>query len=223
MSKSLDNQQKGRRVAFFALLAATAAAAATAIVGPANVGSIISPDEPPVAATSEPAPRSTQSETGTAEPTPTPTPTPTLAPPEQEAVDEAAESASEVVEVINNVLGSEEKEVPTDLSQFASGFVEGEVLAMATEWEKLGYRQVGEAVITEVTLKSSNLEADPQTVELNVCIDSSGIDVLDQNGNSLKESLYNPGHPVLNVYGAVKVDGVWKLTTHEIPTDGNCT
>lgn len=62
----------------------------------------------------------------------------------------------------------------------------------AREQLDLGYRQVGDAVMTSVTASDVNLEATPATMTLTVCVDTSGIDVLDAAGNSLKASLYNP-------------------------------
>ncbi|MET0714519.1 MAG: hypothetical protein ABWY57_06370 [Mycetocola sp.] len=103
-----------------------------------------------------------------------------------------------------------------------TGFVQGERQAMAEEREQLGYKQIGEATITSVTTREIDLTATPPTVILDVCIDASKIDVVDENGNSLKDRMYNPGGPVLHTYGAQYIDGLWKIATHEIPDSAPC-
>lgn len=113
--------------------------------------------------------------------------------------------------------------VPDDLADYTTGFVQGEVEAMAAERESLGYTQVGAAVITSIEVRKARLDATTPRITLDVCIDSSGIDVLDSTGASLKASLYDPGHPVLNRYGAEYRDGAWKISTHEIPENGHCS
>ena len=108
------------------------------------------------------------------------------------------------------------------IEAIATGFVEGEMRALATERIQLGYKQVGTAVVTSVTVQSMDLEGEPPTAILAVCVDTSDIDVVDSNGNSVGDQLYRPGHPVLHLYGAVFTDGLWKLSTHEIPDGASC-
>lgn len=108
------------------------------------------------------------------------------------------------------------------LENIATGFVQGELQALADERAELRFTQVGEAKVVSVTTRSVDLTADPPTVILDVCIDASGIDVLDENGNSQKDRMYNPGFPTLHSYGAQYIDGLWKIATHEIPDSAPC-
>ena len=133
------------------------------------------------------------------------------------AASAAASAVTSVITATNSLLTTPGS-VPKDLARFTGGFVEGELLALAAERESLGYTQVGTTVITSITTAKKNLDGDPPTVVLNVCIDSSGVDVLDASGASLKASLYDPGHPVLNVYGAQYIDGTWKIVSHDLPS-----
>jgi len=105
----------------------------------------------------------------------------------------------------------------------ATGFVLGEMRAMAQQQQALGHRQVGAASVTSVDVVKRDLKASPPTMVLAVCVDVSDIDVLDSNDRSLKDALYNPGHPVKHLYGAVFTGEVWKVSTHEIPIKQDCT
>ncbi|MFD6816903.1 MULTISPECIES: hypothetical protein [Microbacterium] len=104
----------------------------------------------------------------------------------------------------------------------ATGWVLGEVQSHAREQMDLGYTQTGKAVVTSVTPTAVDLASSPATITLKVCVDVSDIDVKDAAGNSLKDSLYNPGHPVAHIYGAVFEDDTWKISSHEIPDVQDC-
>jgi hypothetical protein len=140
---------------------------------------------------------------------------------EAESVEAADVAITAVIEASAEIAQRADGE--TDgVELIATGFVQGELQAMAEEREQLGYKQIGEAKITSVTTRAIDLTATPPTVILDVCIDASGIDVVDENGNSLKDRMYNPGGPVLHTYGAQYIDGLWKIATHEIPDSAPC-
>ncbi|MDW4573601.1 hypothetical protein R8Z57_12530 [Microbacterium sp. M3] len=149
---------------------------------------------------------------------------PTAAPlsPSQDDEVERAESAAVAVVAAANEIAQRADGSAIGVDEIATGFVLGELESAAREQFDLGYRQVGEAKVTQTTASNVDLGADPATMILTVCVDVSGIDVLDETGKSLKASLYNPGRPVKHVYGAVFADDVWKLATHEIPDDQDC-
>lgn len=141
--------------------------------------------------------------------------------------DEAAEAAraettvTSLVAVINEI--SERGDGATaGIDAIATGWVLGELESHAREQFDLGYRQVGEAKITSIDATEVDLSASPATITLKVCLDVSGIDVLDASGNSLQGSLYNPGHPVAHLYGAIFEDDTWKISTHDIPDTQDC-
>jgi len=149
-----------------------------------------------------------------------PSPAP-LSPSEDDEVERAETTAAAVVAATNEIAQRGDGSA-VGLDQIATGFVLGELESSAREQFDLGYRQVGEARVTQTTASDVDLSVDPQTMTLTVCVDVSDIDVLDETGKSLKASLYDPGRPVKHVYGAVFEDGVWKLATHQIPDDQDC-
>lgn len=174
-----------------------------------------------------PAPAPSPDDSATPEPPSTeplpieaPTPAP-LTDSEEVEVERATDTATVVVDALNTI-GQQADGSAVGIEQIATGFVEGEMQAFAQEQLDLGYTQVGDAVITSVTASDVDLAASPAVMTLTVCVDTSGVDVLDAAGNSLKASLYNPGRPVTHIYGAVFVDDVWKISTHDIPEAQDC-
>lgn len=151
-----------------------------------------------------------------------PVPTPAPIGTEEEAVQAVGNTVASLLDATNQVLQRADGSV-TGAELFAEGFVLGELQALATERQQSGLRQVGEAEITEVTVVSTDLDAQPPGVVVRVCIDTSQIDVVDESGTSLKDQLYAPGHPVEHKYGAFFSDGLWKIATHEIPDEGTCS
>lgn len=168
-------------------------------------------------------------DSGDEEEDPTAPVTPLAVPPaEPQPLGDEAESAEAADVAITAVVEAtaeiaQRADGDTDgIELIATGFVQGELQALAEEREQLGYKQIGEATITSVTTRAIDLTATPPTVILDVCIDASDIDVVDENGNSLKDRMYNPGGPVLHTYGAQYIDGLWKIATHEIPDSAPC-
>jgi len=148
-------------------------------------------------------------------------PTPAPLGDETEAGEAAVTSVETLIAATNEVL--QRADGGTEgIESVATGFVEGEIQALAIEREKMGYTQVGEATVTSVNVRSIDLAAAPPTAVLEVCIDTSDLDLLDANGDSVADQLYRPGHPVLHLYGAVYLDGLWRVSTHEIPDGATC-
>ena len=103
------------------------------------------------------------------------------------------------------------------LENVGGGFALGEVQAGALERWTSGVRQVGQSTVVSIDVESTDLRGPPPQVVLRACLDTSGLDVVDSTGKSFKASLYNPGHPILNIY-TVQHDGqAWKVTNHGIP------
>jgi len=150
---------------------------------------------------------------------PIPTPKPVVG---EKASEQAALAAAEALLAASNQLLQRGDGGTGGLDTVATGFVRGELEALAAERADFGYTQVGVATITSKEVLSVDLAASPPTVVLEVCIDTSKIDILDPNGKSMKGLLYNPGVPVKHIYGAQHLDGLWKISTHDIPDNDPC-
>lgn len=173
---------------------------------------------------SKPAPAATSTSAPSSPPRPLAIPTPSPGPigtkdDSVEAVDKAVDT---LIVATNQVLQRGDGSID-GAEVVASGFVLGELQALAAERQALGYKQVGEAKVTDVTVSAVDLNATPPTMNLTVCVDTSDVDVIDENGKSLKDRMYTPDHPVQHIYGAQFLSGVWKLVTHEIPEKGTCS
>jgi len=138
------------------------------------------------------------------------------------ASEQAASAAADALLAASNQVLQRGNGGTAGLAAIATGFVRGELEALAAERADLGYKQVGAAKITSKKVQSIDLAASPPTVVLEVCIDVSKIDILDSNGKSMKGLLYKPGVPVKHVYGAQYLDGLWKISTHDIPDNDPC-
>lgn len=140
---------------------------------------------------------------------------------EKAEVDRATAAADAVVAALDEVAQRGDGSA-VGVEAVATGWVLGEVQSHAREQFDLGYKQTGDARVTSVTPTAVDLAASPATIMLKVCVDVSDIDVTDAAGNSLKDSLYNPGRPVAHLYGAVFEDKTWKISSHEIPDVQDC-
>ena len=140
---------------------------------------------------------------------------------EDAEVDRATAAADAVVAALDEVSQRADGSA-VGVEAVATGWVLGEVQSHAREQMDLGYKQTGKAVVTSVTPTAVDLASSPATITLKVCVDVSDIDVVDAAGNSLKDSLYNPGRPVAHIYGAVFEGDTWKISSHEIPDEQDC-
>lgn len=186
-----------------------------------SIGVIVSTVPPPPDAAPVDAAEQAKQEEPTPPPIEAPMPPPAPVGDEAVATEAVIVSVNALVDATNEVL--QRADGGTEgIESVATGFVAGEVQALALEREQLGYTQVGEATVTSAKVRSLDLAADPPTALLEVCIDTSDLDVLDPNGDSVADQLYRPDHPVMHLYGAVYTDGLWRVSTHEIPDGANC-
>lgn len=165
---------------------------------------------------------STPSAPSTPAPLNIPTPTPGPIGDQKDSVEAIDSTLDSFMVATNEVLQRADGSV-TGAETVASGFVLGELQALAAERKELGYKQIGEAKVTDVTVGAVDLAATPPTMVLTVCVDTSDVDVVDENGTSMKDRMYTPDHPVQHTYGAQFLDGLWKIVTHEIPDKGTCS
>lgn len=207
-----------RRLILFVLVGALLIIIATVAV--ATIGARLSAPaaKPSPAATSTDDDDDVSSAPLTAFPTPSPAPLTDDETAEVQRADVAIDSLLAALdEVSQRGDGS-----AVGIESIATGWVLGEVQSRAREQYDLGYRQTGEATVTQSTPTAVDLAASPPTITVKVCVDVSAVDVVDAAGKSLKAALYNPGRPTAHIYGAVFEDGTWKVSTHDIPDVQDC-
>ncbi|WP_045257567.1 hypothetical protein [Microbacterium hydrocarbonoxydans] len=180
------------------------------------------PSAPTASSTEQPADSGDDSDTSVSPLTSVPTPAPgPMSTNEESEVQRATASADAVIAALDEISQRGDGSA-VGIESIATGWVLGELQSHAREQFDLGYKQVGSAVVTSVTPTAVDLAATPATITLKVCVDVSKVDVLDASGNSMKNSLYNPGRPVAHIYGAVFENDTWKISSHDIPDIQDC-
>lgn len=137
---------------------------------------------------------------GGGDPIPTLPPTPSATPifaSEEEAL-AAAEEAYAAYLVVSNLISSEGGIEPERISQHATGdFYESALEGFQTLRDNQ-WRTVGESVLTSAELQYADLEESDrgQVAAAYVCVDVSGVDVLDAEGTSV----VSPDRPSLQAF-----------------------
>lgn len=108
---------------------------------------------------------------------------------------------------------------PAALNRIAVGYAKGELEAMAAEFEENGWRQQGSARIVDTWTVSTRLNRKPPAMTLGVCVDSSGVTVIDATGTPVPDS--GPDR-VPHHYTLVFTAGRWKVSDHTFPPESTC-
>ena len=133
------------------------------------------------------------------EATPTPTsssssPAPTTSPTPQSDSEIASEAASAVLRQYYDVRNELRQDPSKSLSRLDDVAVSTELAAqrnLFTKERKQGLHQTGETKVAKLDVTSVNLDnSDPKvgkvpTVQIDLCFDVSGVDVIDKNGKSV--------------------------------------
>lgn len=87
------------------------------------------------------------------------------------------------------------------------------------EWTTNEWRQEGRSVIASSDV---TIAPDQQSATARLCIDSTGVTVLDENGVVVNDAHPDTPQRTLTIAQFVKADGVWKLAAQQIADDPNC-
>jgi flagellar basal body-associated protein FliL len=150
-------------------------------------------------------------------PSPQPSPAPSRA---TESLDaEAGTSAVEaLLEAVAGVVNGEQ--ALEALSPYATGALVEEYRVSAEEFANNGWRQEGTPVVVSSEVVSQDPAANPPTAVLQVCLDSSGVQVYDADGEPQRD-LSSPQRS-LNIFGLQLSDGSWKLASLTFPDQPDC-
>lgn len=107
------------------------------------------------------------------------------------------------------------------LAAVAQGFVKGEVEATAAEYAENGWHQEGAPKIVWTHQVGAHLEKRPPQVTVEVCVDSTGVRVVDANGKRAPGTADKPAR-VPQLYTLVKTGEGWKLARHSFPREATC-
>lgn len=107
------------------------------------------------------------------------------------------------------------------LGDAASGAILAEVENDAQELEANGWTREGSATIDGLTVVSSDSAADPATVVVQACVDSSKVRTLDHSGEPIGDS-GSAVNRALNIYTLQYIDDAWKVVARTFPDDPAC-
>lgn len=109
-----------------------------------------------------------------------------------------------------------------DLDAVAQGFVKGELEAIRAEFAANGWYQKGSVKVAEIQTVDSNQDAEPPTVTLQVCLDSSEVAIVDEDGDPVFSPDDGTPDRVPHLYTLVHTDSGWKVTEHSFPQARSC-
>lgn len=109
-----------------------------------------------------------------------------------------------------------------DYSQIADGPALGELQGQFDEFQNSGWVQTGAPVIAAV-LGYEDLETEQGFLRrLSICVDSSTVELKDQEGLILLAAAEPGSRKSLNYYDLQEQDGTWKVVSHSFPDDPAC-
>lgn len=105
------------------------------------------------------------------------------------------------------------------LGEATTGSALDQYVATATEYALSGWRTEGTpTVVGEPRLAESEYDGKKAKV-LEVCLDSSQVKVVDENGNAVGSSPFTRS---LNIFTLVEDQGKWKIASHDFPNNADC-
>ncbi|MCQ1957257.1 hypothetical protein NNX39_12180 [Arthrobacter sp. zg-Y826] len=115
-----------------------------------------------------------------------------------------------------------ERGTPPDYSRIADGSALGELTGQFEEFQDNGWIQSGPAEVLSVQAVE-DLEAEGGPIRrLSICIDSSAMELKDQDGQVLLGATEPGSRKSLNYYDLQERDGTWKVVSHSFPDDPAC-
>lgn len=161
--------------------------------------------------------------TATAEPEPTQTQA-AGGEPEPDGPDGAisGQVASDTLKTVLENQGRllETPEATTGAPPLVTGAYASALEAQRAEFADMGWTQVGTPRVISLDILEEHPEETPPRAVIRACVDSSDVDILDENGDSLK----NEGTPSrsASLYTLVQTDGTWSVDETTFAEDPDC-
>jgi hypothetical protein len=107
-----------------------------------------------------------------------------------------------------------------DLRRIATGAILEELEATRAEFEAMEWTQTGTPAIVDLRVITPPSDAAPADAVVEVCLDNSGVRILDSAGNDVR----TPGTPArsLNIYTLRWTDDRWLVAGHTFADDADC-
>ncbi|MDI6944994.1 MULTISPECIES: hypothetical protein [Microbacterium] len=224
------------------LLVAIGAALLAGAVANADPGDEAAPPSPTPTASATPTPTASATPVATEEPEPPrrdrPAPPATTRPAPEPDRDEHAEGrgrfgdrdlekgpAEELVEEVLTPPDAEDAARPGDLEALLADVTAGAYRAeLEAQWLELsanGWSYVGESQVVGLEILALDEEAEPATAQVKACIDASGLELVDADGERIGSE--KDTHPrAAHLFDLVYEDGTWRVLSRSFPDDPAC-
>ncbi|WP_154402142.1 hypothetical protein [Ornithinimicrobium cavernae] len=128
--------------------------------------------------------------------------------------------AAPLVAVQAEVLASPDEADLDQVVTVTDGPAEGQLLASIAEFESNGWSQKGTPQVISSTVQSVDLDNVPPTVVLDVCLDHSGVDIVDDAGASMVDPAADKR--VLTTFTMHYLGDRWVLHEQSFPVEVEC-
>lgn len=143
------------------------------------------------------------------------------APPAEINADESGEEIIEpFVEVNAEILATPEEPDLDKVVTVAAGPAQEQLRAALAEFADNGWVQEGAPSIVSSSVESIDPDADPPTAEVEVCLDHSGVDIVDTSGTSVVDP--NAEQRILTTFTMHYLDDRWVLYQQSFDDDTEC-
>ncbi|MFV4912944.1 hypothetical protein PFZ49_05100 [Microbacterium lacticum] len=214
MDTSTDTRTPARRRMLALIAVGALVLLATAIIGGFALSNATGtvPSAGGQGSPSTPGPSSTASSDATADPSNSPS-----APP----IDDAQEAATRVQAALASVtaaLADPTAGDETSFAQAATGAYLTTLELQRQEWSDSGWHQEGAPLLTDPELQGPDADG---RLTLSVCVDSSAVRVLDENGKDVRTSSGNPARS-RTVFTLQSDGNTWLIADETFAEDPDC-
>lgn len=127
---------------------------------------------------------------------------------QKEDVDAAVIAYIGFLRISDDSLAQPKKDWAQEISKFATGVAATKTVSAAAQFAADNIRAVGHATVATAVVTVSSVK-----IGLRGCIDTSGVDVLDAHGKSIRAASGPGGYwKYIETADLIRVDGVWKVS-----------
>lgn len=112
------------------------------------------------------------------------------------------------------------EDVLASFADTVTGAMAEEVLATAAEFEAMGWTQTGTPEVVAVRVVRAPTPQEPLDAVVDVCLDSSGVQILDESGRNVRPT--DTPDRSLNTFVLRLVEGTWMVAARTFPDDPDC-
>lgn len=97
-----------------------------------------------------------------------------------------------------------------------------ELAGTLREFTDNGWRQRGAVTVVHQRATSTELDADPPTVRLRACLDSTDVEIVDKSGKPASPPAVDGPQRIPHLYTVTFARTGWQVTKHAFPREASC-